>query len=150
MPPRLTTHQGLSAEEVLYALYGRRTVPLHRIGLVVVTGTYTPFHPEPEWPYAPGEIIVVEHTREGARELLTPHRDPYTAWADARWCYYATDNLEKALELANLVTSERPRGYYTWTEDGWSEEGDQEVAHWRWAGAPDSYARVADHAGRGH
>ncbi|MET4670876.1 hypothetical protein [Streptomyces sp. PvR018] len=146
MPPRLATHQGLSAEEILYTLYGRRTVPLYRIGLVVITGTYTPRAPEPDWPHTPGEILVVEHTQDGSRELLAPHRDPYTAWEDATWCTHGTDDLESALELAELVTSDRPRGYYTWTEDGWSYEAEQDVAHRRWAGDPDGYARVDDHA----
>ncbi|MDX5563787.1 hypothetical protein PYK79_11030 [Streptomyces sp. ID05-04B] len=150
MNPRLATRKGVTAEEVLYILNGQQTVPLDRISFLVVTGTYIPHRLEPAWPFTPGEIIPVLHDRDGSREFLGQRRDPDTDWEDSGWCTHQCDSLDEALELAALVTSDRPRGYYEWTDDGLSYMSDQDAAHWQWAGAADWYVRVADHAGRGH
>lgn len=151
MNPRLATHQGVTAEEILYVLNGRQTVPLDRIGFLVVTGTYTPHRLEPEdWPFTPGEIIPVQHHKEGTREFLGQGRDPYTAWEDSNWCTYQCDEFDAALQIAELVASDRPRGYYDWTDDGLGYMSDQDAAHWQWAGAPDWYVRIGNHTGRGH
>ncbi|MER5347124.1 hypothetical protein ACFVW1_31055 [Streptomyces olivochromogenes] len=32
----------------LYVLNGRETVPMHRLGFLVITGTYTPHESEPQ------------------------------------------------------------------------------------------------------
>ncbi|MEV4783948.1 hypothetical protein AB0K53_00590 [Streptomyces tuirus] len=150
MNPRLATHQGVTAEEILYVLNGRRTVPLDRMGFLVVTGTYTPHRLEPQdWPFTPGEIIPVQHHKDGPREFLGRNRDPYTEWEDANWCTYQCDDLDAALQISELVTSDRPRGVYDWTDDGLSYMSDQEAAHRQWAGAPDWYVRIGDHVGRG-
>ncbi|MEU3613557.1 hypothetical protein ABZ725_14735 [Streptomyces sp. NPDC006872] len=151
MTPHLTAHDGVTAEEILYVLNGRQTVPLNRLGFLAITGTYTPHRLEPQdWPFTPGEIVVVLHGPEGTREFLGRGRDPYTAWEDAGWCTYECSSFQAALDVSALVTSDRPRGYYDWTDDGLAYMGDQDAAYRQWSGAPDWYVRVANHAGRGH
>ncbi|MGW0920044.1 hypothetical protein ACWD3J_13640 [Streptomyces sp. NPDC002755] len=151
MTPRLTTHEGVTAEEILYVLNGRQTVPLDRIGLLVVTGTYTPHRLEPQdWPFTPGEIIAVLHHEDGAREFLGQGRDPDTAWEDAGWCTHLCEDLESAVEISEVVGSDRPRGYYDWTDDGLTYIADQEAGQRQWAGAPDWFVRIGDYVGRGH
>lgn len=151
MTPRLATRKGVTAEEILYVLNGQQTVPLDRMGFLVVTGVYTPHRLESQdWPFTPGEIIAIRHGEDDSREFLGRERDPFTDWEDATWCTYQCDAFDEALDIAALVTSDRPRGYYTWTDDGLSFMADQEAAHWQWAGAPDYFVRIADHVGRGH
>jgi hypothetical protein len=125
MNPRLATRKGVTAEEILYVLNGRQTVPLHRMGFLVVTGAYTPHRLEPQdWPFTPGEIIPVHHDSDGTREFLGQRRNPYEPWEDSRWCIHQDDSLDSALQVAALVASDRLRGYYEWTDDGLSYYAD--------------------------
>lgn len=152
MNPRLATHSGVTAEEILYVLNGRQTVPLDRMGFLVVTGTYSPHRLEPqEWPFTPGEIIALQYTVDGdPREFLGRERDPSTAWEDASWCTYIDDDFEAALDVADLVTSDRPRGFYEWTADGLSYCADQEHGERVWCSRQDcSVVRIGDFTGRG-
>jgi hypothetical protein len=151
MNPRLATHQGVTAEEILYILNGRQTVPLHRMGFLVITGTYTPHRLEPQdWPFTVGEIIAVQHDNDGTREFLGRNRDPHTEWEDANWCTHQANDLETALAVADLVASDRPRGYYEWTEDGLSYYADQQRGEGNWCSWQDgSVVRVGDFVGRG-
>ncbi|MFE1206405.1 hypothetical protein ACFW5V_32480 [Streptomyces sp. NPDC058762] len=141
----------MSAEEVLYVLNGRETVPLHQLAFLVITGTYTPHEGEPpNWPFAPGTILVVQHTPTGTREFLGLGRSPFTDWEDMGRCTYQDNDLRAALEVAALVTSDRPRGYYEWTADGLAYCVDQDAGEEAWCSRQDSsIVRVADHAGRG-
>jgi len=150
MNPRLATRKGVTAEEILYVLNGQQTVPLDDIDFLVITGIYTPHRLEPAWPFTPGEILPVRHYQDESREFLGKARDPYTAWEDASWCTHHCESLDDALAVAAVVTGDRPRGYYDWTDDGLAYMSDQEAGHERWAGAPDWFVRVADHVGRGH
>lgn len=153
MNPRLATHQGVTAEEILYVLNGCKTVPLGRMGFLVVTGTYTPHRLEPQdWPFTPGEILPIEHApSDTPREFLGRERDPYTDWEDAGWCTYQDDDFEAALLVAELVASDRPRGYYEWTDDGLSYFADQDQGERVWCSRQDSsVVRIGDFTGRGH
>lgn len=147
----LVSRCGTTAEEVLFVLNGLTTVPVDRINFAVITGTYTP-HPSegPQgWPFTPGEIVPVVYDRDGSREFLGRGRpDPMSYWAESSWCVHAEENLAAALGLAELVRSDRPRGYYTWTADGLSYASDQDAAHWAWAGDPEGWVRVGDFTGR--
>ncbi|MDH6629392.1 hypothetical protein M2271_007228 [Streptomyces sp. LBL] len=151
MEPRLAVHRGVSALEALYVLNERETVPLSRLGFLVITGTYTPHWSEPRrWPFTPGEVLVVHHTPDGTHEFLGQGRDLLdTRWEDMHWCTHRDDNLGSALGVAALVASDRPRGYYEWTADGLTYCADQAVGEELWCSRQDgSVVRVADHAGR--
>ncbi|MFK0159053.1 hypothetical protein ACIQVK_44165 [Streptomyces sp. NPDC090493] len=152
MEPRLDVHRGVTAAEALYVLNGRQAVPLHRLAFLVITGTYTPHEREPQpWPFTPGDVLVVEHTPDGTREFLGLGRDPFTDWPDAHWCTHQDDDLRSALAVAELVASDRPRGYYEWTADGLTYCADQADAEELWCSRHDgSVVRVADHTGRCH
>ncbi|WP_409473542.1 hypothetical protein [Streptomyces sp. HC307] len=148
---RLSVHQGVSAEEVLYVLNRRETVPLHCLSFLVITGTYTPHEREPQsWPFTPGDVLAVQHTPDGMREFLGQGRDLETQ-EDMHWCTHRDDNLQAALDVAALVTSNRPRGYYEWTADGLTYCTDQRDGEELWCSRGDgSVVRVADHTGRCH
>jgi len=151
MNPRLAVHDGVTAEEILYVLNGCQTVPLHRMGFVVVTGTYTPHRLEPQdWPFTPGEIIPVHHHKDGTREFLGKGRDPYEPWEDSNWCVHQDNSLQAVLEVAALVASDRPRGYYEWTDDGLSRFADQQRGEGNWCSWQDgTVVRIGDFTGRG-
>lgn len=151
MTPRLATHSGLTAEEILYVLNGRQTVPLFQLSLVVITGTYTPHRLEPaDWPFTPGEIFPVQHFANSTPEFLGAGRNPYEPWEDSNWCIHQEDNLEAALEVAALVASDRPRGYYEWGDDGLSYYTDQRLGEQNWCSWQDgSVVRIGDFTGRG-
>jgi hypothetical protein len=150
MPPCYATHSGTTAEEILYVLGGMQTVHLDRIGFCVITGTYIPHRLEPQdWPFTPGEIIVIDHSRDGSREFLGARNLDYNVWEDVRWVTYF-GALGSCLTIADKVRSDSPRGYYAWTADGLSYAADQEAAYHEWAGDPDAYIYIGDHVGRGH
>lgn len=157
----LTVQRGVIAEEVLYVLNGNDTVPLHVLAFCVITGTYTPHQMEPQdWPFTAGEMLVVDR-KDDVSEFLGKGRlldgDTKTCgktysetyWEDAQWCYYIDDSFDVCQDLADLVLSDRPRGYYTYGPDGWSYMSDQERAHEMWCSDPDSIARIGDFTGRG-
>lgn len=145
----LVSRQGTTAEEVLFALNGLRTVPLDHITYAVITGTYTPHPAEAQgWPFTRGEILPVVSDREGTEEFLGRGRPNPLGWEDSSFCVRFEQDLRGALAVAELVRSDRPRGYYTWTADGLSYAADQEAAHWRWAGDPDGWIRIGDFVGR--
>lgn len=147
----LVTREGTTAEEILYVLNGLNTVPLHRITFAVITGTYTPSPYSSErqiWPFSPGEIIPITSDLDGAKEFLGQGRPDPQEWEDSGFCVHHVDNLAGALAVAELVRSDRPRGYYAWTGDGPSFAADQDAAHWQWAGDPEGWIRVGDFTGR--
>ncbi|MFE7072613.1 hypothetical protein ACFU96_21280 [Streptomyces sp. NPDC057620] len=150
MEPRLADHQGVSAEEALYVLNGRQAVPLNRLGFLVITGTYTPHWSEPrKWPYTPGDVLVVHHGPDGTHEFLGQDRGLDTRWEDMHWCTHQDNHLRTALDVAALVASDRPRGFYEWTADGLTYCADQAEGEELWCSRQDgSVVRVADHAGR--
>lgn len=151
MTPRLAVRKGVTAEEILYLLNDRQTVPLHRMGLIVITGRYAPHRLEPQdWPFTPGEIFPVHYGTNGTREFLGKQRDPYEPWEDSNWCIHQDDDFEAALEVAALVASDRPRGYYEWTDDGLSYYADQQRGKDVWCSRGDgSVVRIGDFTGRG-
>lgn len=151
MKPQFVTHQGVAAEEVLYVLNKQQTVHLGGMSLCVITGIYTPHRLEPQnWPFTPGEILVLDYTQDGYKEFLGAGRDIHEGWEDSNWVTHCADSLEDCLALADKVRSDSPRGYYVYTDDGWSFAADQAEAHRVWCGAPnESVARVGDFAGRG-
>ncbi len=145
----LVSRRGTTAEEVLYILNGLNIVPLDRISFAVITGTYTPHRSEPQdWPFAPGEIVPVISDRNGTKEFLGRGRPDPLDWDDSSFCTHREEDLAGALGLAELVHSDRPRGYYTWTSDGLSYAADQDAAHWAWAGDPEGWVRIGDYTGR--
>jgi hypothetical protein len=123
-----TTRPGLSADEILYLLAGQRTVHLGQVSLLITTGTHTPAPGEPTpWPYTPGEIVVIDYTKNGA-ELLGDRDDD--AWhTSAR---YTTSDLEEAIALSELVRSGAERGIYQWDGRVWFLCPDQQEAHHLW------------------
>lgn len=151
MTPRLAVRKGVTAEEILYVLNGRQTVPLNRMGLIVITGRYTPHQLEPQdWPFTPGEIFPVHYGTNDIREFLGQQRNPYEPWEDSNWCIHQDDSFEAALGVAALVASDRPRGYYEWTDDGLSYYADQQRGEENWCSWADaSVVRIGDFTGRG-
>jgi hypothetical protein len=121
----------MSPEEVLYAAAGFRTVDLVGISMFVVTGTHTPGPEEPqEWPFTPGEIVLVDMNKPGATSRTdTPEmfgdRDLY------RWhtsvLHYCTTDITQARKLQALVASGAARGVYRWdpVTRGWFGARDQ-------------------------
>lgn len=144
-----STHHGTTAEEVLYVLNGLRTVHLDQIKFCVITGAYTPHRLEPQdWPFTPGEIIVVDHRGDVRREFLGARSFGDEVWEDFNWVTYF-GSLKRCLAVADKVRSDSPRGYYAWTPAGLSYAVDQEEAYHVWAGEPDAYIYIGDHVGRG-
>jgi hypothetical protein len=136
----LVSRRGTTAEEVLFALNGLSTVPLDRIAFAVITGTYTPnpFSSERQiWPFTTGD-----------KEFLGKGRPDPLGWEDSSFCVRFEEDISGAFAVAELVRSDRPRGYYTWTEDGLTYAADQDAAHWMWAGDPEGWIRIGDFAGR--
>ncbi|MCD9904556.1 hypothetical protein LUR56_39780 [Streptomyces sp. MT29] len=151
MNPRLAIHRAPTAEEVLYVLNGQESVPLYRLRFLVITGTYTPHRLEQHrpWTFTPGAILVVDHTRDGTREFLGLGREPLAHWEDAHWCTHEATTLHEAQEVAAVVTSDRPRGYYTWTADGLTHMSHPTEGEELWASRQDgSVVRIADFTGR--
>ncbi|MFI0900519.1 hypothetical protein [Streptomyces sp. NPDC020983] len=145
----LVSRRGTTAEEVLFVLNELRTVPLDAIRFAVITGAYTPHQSEQQdWPFIPGEILPVIHDPDGSREFLGRGRPDPAGWKDSGFCAHHVEDLAAALTVAELVRSDRPRGYYVWTVDGLSYASDQDAAHWAWAGDPDGWVRVDDYTGR--
>lgn len=123
-----TTRPGLSADEILYLLAGQRTVHLGQLSLLVITGTHAPAPNEPiPWPYSPGEIVVIDYTKDHA-EFLGDRNDE--AWdTSAR---YTTSNLTEAIALSELVKTGAERGIYQWDGHVWFLCPDQREAHQHW------------------
>jgi hypothetical protein len=116
-----TTHAHLTADEVLYALAGCRTVDLSMLSLQVITGTHTPATDEPaRWPYIAGEILVVDHRRDSAELLGTRNTGDWDTGA-----IHQTTDLREAVALSALVRGGAERGVYTWDGTAWRRPADQ-------------------------
>jgi hypothetical protein len=115
--------QHLTADEILYVAAGCRTVDLQSLSLVVVTGAHAPAPTEPhDWPFTPGEILIVQHGRDATRELLGT-RD--TEQWDTRALSYITSDVEQAIALAGLVRGGAERGMWEWDGKRWYRSRDQ-------------------------
>jgi hypothetical protein len=114
-----TTSPHLTADEILYIAAGRRTIDLDRTSLLVVTGTHTPAAGEPQqWPFTPGEILIIT----GGTELLgTRSIEPW----DTRTLSYWTSDVRSALSLSDLIRSGAGRGMWEWDGDRWYRSIDQ-------------------------
>lgn len=118
-----TVSQHLTSDEVLYLAVGCRTVDLQSLSLIVVTGAHVPAPTEPQdWPFTPGEILIVQHSRDATRELLGT-RD--TEQWDTRTLSYFTSDVEQAMALAELVRGGAERGMWEWDGDRWYRSRNQ-------------------------